>query len=306
MNGKIKVGLVLAAIVLGAAPAAAQDPELGDTGGGGGATWGNPQPQPQQQWGAPQQQGGGGQQWGGGQQQQQQQQQPPAQGWGGDTEQPPTGGGGDPDAAAGQDDHEAVVGHIGVGWFGLQSVPYPGSVAPAAATVGLRYWLGESLGLDLALGFGMISGTHSEDLDGDVMSNDTPSAITVVVHGGLPLVLYHAQHYKFLFIPQLDIGIADGDDGGDTLFSGFIFQVGAEVGAEIHFGFMDVPQLSLQGTIGLGLAYVSTSTNSCVAAPPDECDSELIVSDSGFGIATAQFNEPWDILTSQVRAIYYF
>ena len=59
-------------------------------------------------------------------------------------------------------DHEKVVGHIGVGYLGLTTLPLaPGNGIPAtvsAPVIGVRYWLAEKIGLDLGLGFGLTFG----------------------------------------------------------------------------------------------------------------------------------------------------
>ncbi len=59
-------------------------------------------------------------------------------------------------------DHAGVVGHLGVGFMGVQNLPVAtidgsgiGIDQVNAPSVGLRYWLSETLGLDVAVGFGL-------------------------------------------------------------------------------------------------------------------------------------------------------
>jgi hypothetical protein len=70
--------------------------------------------------------------------------------------------------------------------------------------------------------------------------------------------------------------------------------LGARAGSEIHFGFMGIPQLSLQGSVGVRLNMNSTSGD-----PGDN-------STSHFDLATTVGDNPWNIFTSNVAALYYF
>jgi hypothetical protein len=302
--------------LVGSTASAQWDPEGGDTGQWQAPPAGQQQQPPQQQQQQqqpPQQQGWQQQQQ---PQQQGQQQQGQQQGWfqQQETETPPAGGSDDDDSDA--DDHMAVVGHMGVGWFGLQSIPFPLDRNPdpdvedlslPVATIGIRYWLSESLGLDLALGMGVATGTlDTENNPGDSDSVDLPGFFVLDIHGALPIALYHGGHYKFLFIPELDIGFGTGDDGqsNGAAWTGFVFRAGARAGAEVHFGFIDIPQLSIQATVGIAFSFASMELDWC---PSGNCDAQnQIVTQNIISFGTDQFNEPWDILTSQVAAIYYF
>jgi len=297
--------------------AAAQNPELGDTGQtwqqpadttgqqqqGQQGQWGQQQQQPQQQQWGQQQQGG---QWG----QQQQQQQPPAQ----TEEQPPAAAADDDDEDEGQDDHEKVVGHLGVGYFGLIGVPlgapHPitgtSTITVEAPTIGIRFWLAEAIGLDIALGFGSVSGNVDVDTPAGSDSQPLNQGLAFALHTGLPIALFHAQHYKFLITPELRIGVATGidyddsaipgSDPNDADLAGFLLHLGARAGAEIHFGFIDVPQLSLQASVGAGLEYESVTTS--------DQTTDVVVSTLGLG--TTVQNDPWNIFIADIAAIYYF
>ena len=82
--------------------------------------------------------------------------------------------------------------------------------------------------------------------------------------------------------------------------SGFYFDIGARAGAEIHFGFIGVPELSLQGTVGLALQRQSVSATTTVAG------AESSVSDGTTRIGTSLQAPPWAIFTNNIAAIYYF
>jgi hypothetical protein len=85
-------------------------------------------------------------------------------------------------------------------------------------------------------------------------------------------------------------------DTVETSYGGFHLDVGARAGAEIHFGFIDVPQLSLQGSVGVRLAMDSVSV--------EAGDAET--SASRFNFNTTVGDNPWNIFTSNVAALYYF
>lgn len=304
-------GLALAGLfaMTSISTAAAQDPESGDTG----------------QWQQPQ---GGGQPAGGGWQQQQGQ--PPQGGWqgqppqggaapgwgnqGGDAEAPPSGGGAAPASSTGAGDHASAVGHLGVGWFGVGGV----ALGPDAASgftvstpaVGIRYWLSNGIGLDLALGFGYtsVSGTRDAPTSGGGVT-DIPGAsgFALAIHGGIPVSLYSGQHYSFQLVPEVDLGFGSGTIYGataneDQTLGGFLFSLGARVGAEVHFGFIGIPELALQGTVGLSFAFHSGSLENDFGNP----DGSTITSVSSIALATTVQEEPWDLFTGSIRAIYYW
>ena len=309
----------LAVLTFGSAAAAQWDPEGGDTGSWQGPEGQQPaaqqppaqQPPAQQTWQQPQQQPPQG--W------QQPAQQPPAQqgqaGWASDAERPPAVSGDDSPA---EHDHMLVVGNLGVGFFGFRQYPIgPVSADPTTGsagigsfldvpTVGIRFWLNEQIGLDMAMGFGFGSGSFDQ---GNV-GFDLDQYIALGLHAGLPVSLYHGEHYNFLIIPELNFGFADGStpsaanpvDNRDFV-GGFTFGVGARAGAEIQFGFIDIPELALQGTIGVHLDYLAANQDICDDA---SCTTSTQGSVSFFNVTTGVFEEPWDLFTGAITAIYYF
>jgi hypothetical protein len=81
-----------------------------------------------------------------------------------------------------------------------------------------------------------------------------------------------------------------------TDLSGLLLEIGARAGAEIHFGFMDLPNLSLQGTVGLVVRHESRTVT-----PPGGMDFSV----GSTVLQTTVGNEPWDIFTGNITAIYY-
>ncbi len=204
-------------------------------------------------------------------------------------------------AVAGTSDHDAVVGRLAVGYLGRSGMQIGnGQGQPeatiAAPVIGVRYWLSDMLGIDAGLGFATSS--TSDEVNGT--ETDGPGQTVFILHGGVPISLASAGHFSFQIVPELNIGFAGAsDDDGpmeEVSRSGFHLDVGARAGAEIHFGFMGIPQLSLQGSVGLRLNMDSTSA--------EQGGNEA--SASSFGIGTTVGDNPWNIFTSNVAALYYF
>ncbi len=259
--------------------------------------------------------------------QQQQQQQPQGQAWyqGGPTgtsepaERPPNVSASSNAAAPSSqgssqsgapDDHMRVVGHLAVGYMGTTNVPIgslgvgsPGATPDTvtAPAIGIRYWFSELVGLDLGLGLGVIGGSTTRGTD----SAPTNSAFAGLIHGGAPIAIYHQSHYKFLIIPEVNLGFSSGTAYGaqpdqDQGRNGLLFQVGGRLGTEIHFGFMDVPQLSLQASVGIYFNYASAGvgSNRAGTAQPEGNNS--------YSFATTVMGQPWDIFLGSLTALYYF
>ncbi len=210
-------------------------------------------------------------------------------------------------------DHEKVVGHIGVGYLGLTSLPLAGGqgipTSVSAPIIGVRYWLAEKIGLDLGVGFGLTSGS-SETVNGAVdTTTDAPTVLGAAFHGGVPLVFAHQKHYKFLLVPELNVGFAHATFSPtvppgapaqpDTTHTGFLLDVGARVGAEIHFGFIGIPSLALQATVGAFVRRESTKTSTDANGGTQSAS----VGVTKFG--TSVQSDPWALFANNISAIYY-
>jgi hypothetical protein len=218
---------------------------------------------------------------------------------------------------SGKNDHQKVVGSVGIGWLGVSNIPLafatPGgdNVNPtvngftetqlAAPAVGARIWFSELVGLDVGLGLHFSSGT-TEVAN---ISVDKAPRFGMLIHAGVPLAFSSGEHVAFLLIPELNFAFATSEVDSppgipnappSAELSGMRLDVGARSGLEVHFGFMGLPELSLEGTVGLFL------TNQSVSASV----GNVSVSDSDLLITTTSFDSPWDIFRTAVAARYYF
>ncbi len=214
-------------------------------------------------------------------------------------------------------DHDMFVGTLAIGYLGTRTLqvgcnnpggPECGNAAPSgvgtvgldAPVIGVRYWLTDRFGIDGGLGF-RFSGESGSNGGATV---NLPSTTAFLIHGGVPIALGAAGHFTFEVIPELNLGFSSwsvsGAPGvGGLSGSGFHFDIGARAGAEIHFGFIGIPQLALQGTLGLLVSHDSiSSTNNA----PGGAKADYSITSFG----TTLQNSPWDIFTSNVAALYYF
>lgn len=207
-------------------------------------------------------------------------------------------------AQAGDTDHDLWVGRLGLGWYGVSDIPLGStSNTVSAPAIGVRYWLDRDLGIDVALGFGMESGSSTASTQGQPdVTTDKPSSTAFLIHAGLPIALHTEKHYSFLIIPEANVGFASGTvksgtpGGPDTDLSGFRLDLGARAGAEVHFGFIGIPALALEGSVGL---FFTTQNGKTETGPS-------ATKDSSTHIGTTSFNSPWDFFRSSVAARYYF
>ena len=207
-------------------------------------------------------------------------------------------------------DHEQFVGHFAVGYFGISQLPIAGLAAPGgggapglardnvnAPVIGVRYWLSRNLGIDAGVGFGLTGGSV-ETVPGN--NNDKPSKFGLALHGGVPLAFAHGKHYTFELVPETTIGFASGtiktNGQPDIDLSGFRFDLGARVGAELYFGFIGVPQLSLQGSVGLYFRREAFKMK----------QGDASVSDGTTTVGTSVQSDPWALFTNNISAFYYF
>lgn len=216
----------------------------------------------------------------------------------------------------GTSDHQFAVRKLGVGFMGIQSVVAldprdPGnSRVFSAPTIGARYWFDSMLAVEAGLGLNLNGGGNKVDKSSsDDINSFTGTAIAFRV--GVPLSLYDSEHYSFQIIPDFHFSYGKlsetyNDPNPDvpavtTNFATTTWGLGFTAGAEIYFGFMNIPELSVQA--GVGFNFSKASSSSGIEPRPEETP-----------LPTADYHEfstnldgaPWDIFTGSLRALYYF
>ena len=209
----------------------------------------------------------------------------------------------------------------GCGTTANTAVCYPvlsGATKVEAPVIGVRYWLNERIGIDAGLGFALLSGSRDSFAANAPPTNpplkfsqDKTSVTAFLVHGGVPLALSTAKHFTFEVIPELNVGFASGTvkdqqppnaagapvpTRADLKLSGFLFDIGARVGGELHFGFIGVPELSVVGTVGMSFA---TRSQSVAVGGSTAKNSDTT-------IGTSVQATPFAIFTNNISAFYYF
>jgi len=206
-------------------------------------------------------------------------------------------------------DHELVIRRFAVGYMGVSQLPIAaGGPTNNALTrdnvnapiIGARYWVSRLLGIDAGLGLGLTSGSTETVSNAGSVSNDNPSRFGLAFHGGVPLALVHGKHYSFEVVPETNIGFTSGtiktQNAPNQDLSGFRFDLGARAGAEIYFGFIGVPQLALQASVGL---YFRRE----VFKWKQDANS---VSVGATSLASSVQADPWALFVNNVSALYYF
>lgn len=222
----------------------------------------------------------------------------------------------------GTTDHSKVIGHFGVGYFGVTAQPIGTGAAGGVGrgtvqvpVIGMRYWLTERFGIDAGLGLNMFSSSSAAETAGREVTVDGPAVLAFALHAGVPLAFATGKHYKFLAIPELNFGYATQTEEaqnvapgavapGDIHRTGLRFDIGARIGTEIQFGFIGIPELALQASVGLNFRRRVWHASQEANAPTTPADISSSQGATDFG--TTVQSDPWAIFTNNIAAIYYF
>lgn len=214
-------------------------------------------------------------------------------------------------------DHDQAVGNIGLAILGVMNMPIvaveldeeSGTYIPrldeeadlSAPTIGLRYWIDKTFGVEAGLGLGMSEASIERLTATETVKSDLPSTTAFTFHLGVPIALLYSGHFVFEVVPIVNGGLSTGTVYGDPAIgnnwdvSSFLLQVGARVGAEIHFGFIGVEQLALQASLGFRLSYLTASAET----------TGYTENGSRLSLGTTVGSDPWDLFTENLSAIYY-
>jgi hypothetical protein len=214
-------------------------------------------------------------------------------------------------------DHDLVVGRWGLGYFGEFDVPIGAIGARVAGgtaaiqLIGVRRWFGRWR-LDLAAGVALDTGSATTA----GTSADQPSTLVLGGRVAVPYALWVDQHFTVFVGPEVAYAHAGETDPGspgtqvsaataDITHSGYRLSVGARAGAEVQFGFLGLPRLSLDATIALTLDATGGSSDGVVPSGSSSGNTAT-ESFSHVSLASVSGNQPWNIFFSNVAAVYYF
>ena len=222
-------------------------------------------------------------------------------------------------------DHELVVGSIGIGYIGSFRVPLPIAVPVGRGdqagmfpndsmnirqllvpTLGVRKWFSKRRGFEAGLGLSLSAGGTSAELGSATSTVDKESVFAMSVHAGVPIMVLDTRHMAFLLVPEATLSFATSNISAefkenappDARMRGGAIDAGLRAGAEVHFGFMGLPRLTLQAGVAL---YVTAQWASATVSNQSLTDRSVSV---GFGSA----GNPWDIFSgvANLSARYYF
>jgi hypothetical protein len=169
------------------------------------------------------------------------------------------------DATPAPSDHDAVVGHIGVEVRRFDPGPMPLSLRPGfgcpAASAGMaecqvamgalsvRYWRTRNLAFNAGLAFAAGGGRDA------TVSRDTHLGLGPIL--GLSVLLANWRHLAVSATPTIAyvwFNPSLGDDGSTTVLA-----LHGALEAELHFGFVGVPALSVGLLAGMAFQYESVA-----------------------------------------------
>lgn len=218
-----------------------------------------------------------------------------------------------PALAREETDGEKAMGGWALAVFNTRPFDFPTSGgAPAIPltvyTLGVRHWSAQPLGrfrnwgLDLGVGLALGRSTVTAPQTGQLVTSDGPRTNGFGLHAGLPLAVRHHTHATFELVPEADLIFASETlpaqtAGGDTTeYKGWSFRVGARAGFEIFFGFVGLPELAVEASLGAAVTYDRLSAT---VGPSERTLTQ-------WGFATLRGSEPWSIFTGNVAAMYHF
>lgn len=228
---------------------------------------------------------------------------------------------------SGPTDHSVVVNRLALRYFGAAQMPALNDTGMRGGsgtlqTVGARYWLSPGLAIEGGLAIGFRSGgtttTITAGAGTTTVSADIPNFFGVGAHVALPIMLAEAKHLVVHLDPYLSLHYGrsaitttpESDVQNDTALNAVRLAIGANATAELQFGFLGIPQLALQASLGFALNYLNTSTNTVrtttrAGQPPR---TETTVSETALAIGTTvgpQYSLA-DIISGSISAVYYF
>ncbi|MBI5512934.1 MAG: hypothetical protein HY909_04155 [Deltaproteobacteria bacterium] len=191
-----------------------------------------------------------------------------------------------------------------------------GSGSATLQTVGIRYWVNNQLGIEGGLAFGLSSGTRSftrpEGSGTRTDTDDDPGFFGVGFQFGVPLMLAEAKHVNIQLAPFLAFHFASASitrgstamDARDESSNALILTMGGNAQAEVHLGFLGMPQVSLTARFGLQLRFRSATQR--VVPRATSIPTEFSQSAFGLGTTVGPNHSFGEIFAGSIAVTYYW
>ena len=170
-----------------------------------------------------------------------------------------------------------------------------GAVRVSAPILGVRWWFRDSrLGLDLGVGAMVTGGSETGSF------SNTPS-LQLVAHAGLPIAVASTQHVIVLLAPELRAGYSTLLNDGSFELSGSLLELALRGAVELFFGFIGVPELSLEAAIRIGFIREAQSVANFAPLGPGN-----MLTNETYRFSTSLSGDPGSIVASTLSLKYYF
>lgn len=199
---------------------------------------------------------------------------------------------------------ERQAGTLGVGLIGLSSFSTTSSdlaglgslgglaySAPSVPLLGIRYWMKSSrMGIDVGVG-AMVASNPT-------LSTSSSPGIQLHAHVGLPIAIASGVNVIALIAPELRVGLKSVSvnsslSGAETNQTGSLLELGVRGGLELYFGFIGVPELSLEASFRVAAAREAFTSGSSQQSEK-------------FRFSTSLAGDAFSLLASSLALKYYF
>lgn len=216
---------------------------------------------------------------------------------------------------------------VGIGFFGTSLIDEPitgtfvfngmGVVPPTALSVpliGVRWWTPLSagplkrVGFEVAFGVAWLSGSRATINNNGQLGNDTDEHLGLGVHVGVPLAIASTEHtvvfigpeYRFTsntITPTGAVPLMPGARPG-LVAKAFANDLSLRAGLEVFFGFIGLPNLSIETSVRLGLRWLETTS-----LPNGQMGSAVV--DDSVRANSSLVNNVFDLFTGSIAAKFY-
>lgn len=124
------------------------------------------------------------------------------------------------------------------------------------AEVGVKTWFTRKVGLDAGLGLFI----------GKPMGEDVDVQVGFGLAAGVPFALGVYRHVTFFAGPELDFAFWHMSEDANAL----LFGIKGKTGIEFHLGFIDIPRVSIVGSIAFGMRVFSANDTSEIVVGNDQ------------------------------------